>query len=126
MTSFVNSMAEFTKTKDVNTNSVIKLGPTSDPQANGQTKNKNGFYEITINSSRTNRPDLMIARTILHELVRAEIMAALKENRITPLDDNFPANLDRYIALYLNTDSREGDKHHNYMATKLLPRMAFN
>jgi hypothetical protein len=123
MTSFVNSMAEFTKTKDVNTNSVIKLGPTSDPQANGQTKNKNGFYEITINSSRTNRPDLMIARTILHELVHAEIMAALKENRITPLDDNFPANLDRYIALYLNTDSREGDNHHNYMATKLLPRM---
>jgi hypothetical protein len=123
LNSFVNSIADFTNTKDVNTNSIIKLGPTSKPGSNGQTRDKNGIYEITINSSQTNRPDLMIARTILHELVHAEIMAALKENRITPLDDNFPANLDSYIALYLNTDSRVGDKHHNYMATNLLPRM---
>ena len=121
--SFVSSIAAFTNTKSVNTNSVIKLGPTSKPSSSGQTANKNGVYEITINSSKTNRPDLMIARTILHELVHAEIMAALKEKRITPLDDNFPANLDSYIALYLNTESRVGDKHHNYMATKLLPRM---
>ncbi|MFT4859380.1 MAG: hypothetical protein ACI9UV_002976 [Algoriphagus sp.] len=47
----------------------------------------------------------------------------MEANGKTPLDDNFPANLDQYIALYLNTDSRVGDKHHNYMATTLLPRM---
>ena len=114
---------EWIHTKDINTNSVIKVEPTSKPSSHGQTQNKNGIYEFTINSSKTNRPDLMIARTILHELVHAEIMAAFIENRITPLDDNFPANLDSYIALFLNTTSREGDKHHNYMVTNLLPRM---
>lgn len=123
MSSFVKSIAEFTKTTEVQTNSIIKLGPTANPGANGQTKDIGGYYEITINSGRLDRPDLLVARTILHELVHAEILAALDSNGQTPLDDNFPANLDQYIALYLNTDSRVGDKHHNYMATTLLPRM---
>ncbi len=130
MSAFVNSIAELTKTKDKNTNSILKLGTTKNLGDYGQTKNSDGFYEITINNSKLDRPDLMIARTIFHELVHAEIMAALKENRITPIDGNFPANLDLYITFYLNTAKDEEDKddllgnrQHNYMAANLLPVM---
>ncbi|MBM3425777.1 MAG: hypothetical protein FJX97_02180 [Bacteroidetes bacterium] len=130
MSAFVNSIAELTKTKDKNTNSILKLGATKKSDAYGETKNVDGFNEITINNSLLNRPDLMIARTIFHELAHAEIMAALKENRITPIDGNFPANLDLYITFYLNTaadstkkDDLLGNRHHNYMAANLLPVM---
>lgn len=127
MSAFVNSIAELTKTKDKNTTAVLKLGTTNNSGAYGQTKNSDGFYEITLNNSLLNRPDLMIARTIFHELAHAEIMTALKENRITPIDDNFPANLDLYITFYLNTtadkDDLLGNRQHNYMATNLLPVM---
>jgi len=130
MSAFVNSIAELTKIKDKNTNSILKLGNTKDPTAYGETKNANGFNEITINNSKLDRPDLMIARTIFHELAHAEIMAALKENRITPIDGNFPANLDLYITFYLNTsadkedkDDLLGNRQHNYMAANLLPVM---
>jgi hypothetical protein len=130
MSAFVNSIAELTKTKDKNTNSILKLGNTNDQTAYGETKNTDGFNEITINNSKLDRPDLMIARTIFHELVHAEIMAALKENRITPIDGNFPANLDLYITFYLNTaadkddkDNLLGNRQHNYMAANLLPVM---
>lgn len=130
MSAFVNSIAELTKTKDKNTNSILKLGATKDPTAYGETKNIDGFNEITINNSKLDRPDLLIARTIFHELVHAEIMAALKANRITPIDGNFPANLDLYITFYLNTaadsakkDDLLGNRQHNYMAANLLPVM---
>ncbi|MFT7364765.1 MAG: hypothetical protein ACI9UV_002978 [Algoriphagus sp.] len=124
MSSFVKSIAEFTNTTEVPTNSVLKLGPITNATANGQTLDMNGYYNITLNANKiSNMKSLEIARTILHELVHAEIFATLKEKGKSPLDDNFPANLDQYIALYLNTDSRVGDKHHNYMATTLLPRM---
>ena len=130
MSAFVNSIAELTKIKDKNTNSILKLGATKSSGAYGETKNIDGFYEITINSSKLDRPDLMIARTIFHELAHAEILAALKENRITPIDGNFPANLDLYITFYLNTsadkedkDDLLGNRQHNYMAANLLPVM---
>ncbi len=130
MSAFVNSIAELTKIKDKNTNSILKLGATNSSGDYGQTKNSDGFYEITINNSKLDRPDLLIARTIFHELAHAEIMAALKENRITPIDGNFPANLDLYITFYLNTaedkedkDDLLGNRQHNYMAANLLPVM---
>jgi hypothetical protein len=130
MSAFVNSIAELTKIKDKNTNSILKLGATKSSGAYGETKNIDGFYEITINSSKLDRPDLMIARTIFHELAHAEILAALKENRITPIDGNFPANLDLYFTFYLNTsadkedkDDLLGNRQHNYMAANLLPVM---
>ena len=130
LSEFVSKIAELTKTKDKNTNSILKLGATKGSDSNGETKNVDGFYEITLNNSLLNRPDLMIARTIFHELAHAEIMAALKANRITPIDGNFPANLDLYITIYLNTaedkedkDDLLGNRHHNYMAANLLPVM---
>ena len=130
LSEFLNNIAELTKTKDKNTNSILKLGNTKDPTAYGETKNIDGFNEITINNSKLDRPDLLIARTIFHELAHAEIMAALKENRITPIDGNFPANLDLYITFYLNTSAAKEDKddllgnrQHNYMAANLLPMM---
>jgi hypothetical protein len=130
LSEFVSKIAELTKTKDKNTNSILKLGNTKNPTAYGETKNVAGFNEITINKSYLHRPDLMFARTIFHELAHAEIMAALKANRITPIDGNFPANLDLYITFYLNTsadkedkDDLLGNRQHNYMAANLLPVM---
>ncbi len=130
LSEFMSKIAELTKTKDKNTNSILKLGNTKNQTAYGETKNVAGFNEITINKSYLHRPDLMFARTIFHELAHAEIMAALKANRITPIDGNFPANLDLYITFYLNTAKDEEDKddllgnrQHNYMAANLLPVM---
>jgi hypothetical protein len=124
MTSFVNSIAEFTKTKDVNTNSVIKLGPLN-PGVNGQTRGTNGNFEITINSNynELNRPDLLIAKTILHELVHAEILASLHSKGHTVLDNNFAANFDKFINVMYGTNNTQGDLHHKYMAENLLSTM---
>lgn len=122
MTAFVNSIADFTKTNEVNTNSVIKLGPLAQ-NINGQTQDRNGFQEITINSNSLNRPDLLIARTIIHELVHAEINVALRSKGQTIIDDNFAANFDKFINVMYGTNNTQGDLHHKYMAENLLSTM---
>ena len=119
MTAFVTSIADFTKTKDSQQNSVIKLGSLSLDRA-GQTQSRNGIQEITINSNTLNRPDLLIAKTIIHELVHAEINVALRNKGQTVLDNNFPANFDKFINVIYGTNNTHGDLHHKYMAENLL------
>lgn len=125
MSSFVKSIAEFTQTTTLTTNSVLKLGPTANPTGNGQTIPMNGFYEITINSGNLNRPDLLVARSILHELVHAEIFAALAAKGQTPLDNNFASNYNQLIGIYASENPQQwaGDQHHKYMAENLLYKM---
>ena len=122
MTAFVTSIAEFTKTKDSQQNSVIKLGPIGTDR-NGQTQSRNGIQEITINSNTLNRPDLLIAKTIIHELVHAEINVALRNKGQTVLDNNFAANFDKFINVMYGTNNTQGDLHHKYMAENLLSTM---
>jgi hypothetical protein len=125
--SFVNNIADFMNTAQTS-NTVIKTGITIIPTgskdpANGQTKDLgNGTYEITI--SQQNLPDmraLEIARTTIHEIVHVEIFRALKSNGITPMDSNFPKNMDAFLNRYAgNTE----DSHHQYMADRMIPKMA--
>ncbi|WP_338221176.1 hypothetical protein [Algoriphagus sp. oki45] len=117
---FINEIAKFTGTDNDPANTTLKLGPLSGP--NGQMKNLgNGNYEITINSNadNLNRPDLLIAKTILHELVHAEIEEALRKKGVTTWDDDFGRNFDTYVKLYMG----DNDQHHAYMAEQLLNKM---
>ncbi|MFN3758361.1 MAG: hypothetical protein ACK4SF_04015 [Algoriphagus aquaeductus] len=124
MAGFVNKIADFTKTKDISQNSIIKLNPLTQG-VNGQTTIKNGIYEITINSefSSLNRPDILIARTILHELMHAEILLALKRNGETIIDSEFTSNFDKSINILYGTSNMASDQHHKYMAENLLLTM---
>ena len=122
MTAFVTSIADFTKTKNSQQNSVIKLGPIGNDR-NGQTQSRNGIQEIAINSNKLDRPDLLIAKTIIHELVHAEINVALKNNGQTVLDNNFAANFDKFINVTYGTNNLQGDLDHKYMAENLLSTM---
>lgn len=117
---FINEIAKFTGTNNDPSNTTLKLGPLSG--ANGQMKKLgNGNYEITINShpDNLNRPDLLIAKTILHELVHAEIEEALRKKGVTAWDNEFGRNFDTYVKLYMG----DNDQHHAYMAEQLLNKM---
>jgi hypothetical protein len=125
--SFVNNIADFMNTGQTS-NTVIKTGitiipPGSKDPANGQAKDLgNGTYEITI--SQQNLPDmraLEIARTTIHEIVHVEIFRALKSNGITPMDSNFPKNMDAFLNRYAGNTN---DSHHNYMVDRMIPKMA--
>ncbi|MDN3204128.1 hypothetical protein [Algoriphagus sediminis] len=120
LSSFVNEMAEFTDAEGATSNSILKLASLPS-DINGQVENINGIHQISINSGILNRPDLLIARTILHEMVHAEIYRALKSNGITPLDDDFAYNFDSYV--FLRTRGDSGPQHHAYMAEQLLGKM---
>ncbi|WP_143186001.1 hypothetical protein [Algoriphagus halophilus] len=120
--SFVKDIAEITETEDLNTNSILKL-ESLPLDRNGQTVKRNGQYVISINSNYLDRPDLLIARTFLHELVHAEIMATLEANGITPLDANFAQNFNNSVSVLYGTTNLSGNQHHTYMAEQLLFEM---
>lgn len=75
------------------------------------------------NSNKLDRPDILIAKTIIHELVHAEINVALKNKGQTVLDNNFVANFDKFINVMFGTNNLQGDSHHKYMAENLLSTM---
>jgi len=127
MSEFVNCVADFTKTGDQNTNTTLKLGKTElkdGEYANGQTqKLPNGSFVITISEENSQEmKSLEFAKTIFHEIMHAEIYRALQNNGITPIDGNFPANMDKFVKIY--TQDNDNDRHHTYMAEVLLPNMA--
>ena len=123
LSSFVNEIAEFTDTNGSSTTSILKMpGLLYDKNRNpinGQVQKINGIHHISISSSILNRGDLLVAKTILHELVHAEIYRALAKNNVTPLDDNFAVNFDRYVAMKLG----DNDTQHAYMAEQLMEKM---
>jgi hypothetical protein len=124
MSDFIKNIAEFTNTSEAGRNTLLKASPLP-MDRNGQTQRVSGLYEITINSNYFNNKDLLIARTILHELVHPEIMAALKANGKTPLDDNCISNYNQLIGIYSSKDplAWANDQHHKYMAENLLYKM---
>lgn len=123
LSDFVQNIAKFTKAGDPNGNTIITMGKTLDANANAQTqKLSNGSYLITLNENMIpSMKSLEIARTVLHELVHAEIYRALAANGVTPMDANFPPNLDAFVNLYKGDPN---ESHHSYMANKMLPILA--
>ncbi|WP_192347507.1 hypothetical protein [Algoriphagus sp. Y33] len=77
---------------------------------------------VTINQAYIediNTGYLSIARTILHELIHAEIMVALEMKGVSVLGKNFAEDYQIYQEKFVG-------KHqsHNYMADNLIPKMA--
>jgi hypothetical protein len=124
MSEFSKKIGEFTKTDNLSKNAILKTGETVG-NANGQVQKINGIYHITISKNQLDRPSLLIVRTILHEMVHAEIYAALESNRQTPLDNNFISNYNQLIGLYASNEPEKwaGEQQHKYMADYLLFEM---
>jgi hypothetical protein len=124
MSEFAKKIAEFTKTDNLSKNAILKIGETVG-NANGQVQKINGIYHITIGKSQLDRPSLLIIRTILHEMVHAEIYAALESNKQTVLDNNFISNYNQLIGLYASKEPEKwaGEQQHKYMADYLLFEM---
>ena len=115
MSDFVRGIASFVKTGDLTRNSVIKFGSLP-VNINGQAQKSGSIITITINRNNLlGRSDLMVAKTVIHELVHAEIMAALSSKGITNLDKDFGKNFDLYVKTFIG----ENNSHHNYMADNL-------
>lgn len=124
LSDFVSDLALFDGTPENMRNVILKVG---------ETKKINGWevnaytdptlipyrIEITLNEKKLNRGALEIARTILHEIIHAEIMVANDTKKPFSFDPDFTANYNRYKENY------EGYfQSHNYMADYLIGKMA--
>ncbi|MHA7129558.1 hypothetical protein [Algoriphagus namhaensis] len=122
LSNFVKDLALFDGTVRNGRNVILKIGETDDPRANAETSDELGPYriEITLNQNRLNRNSLELARTILHELIHAELYNAIFHKNGSPIDNNFEANFSKYVALY----SGDTEVQHNYMAENMVGKMA--
>jgi len=102
---------------------VFKIGATEDPTATGQTQwmgSTSRPIEITLNSNLMGRSALEVARTILHEMIHAEIYGAIKTNSPTTEDLSFRDTFEEYTKRYSGNNAI----HHNLMADKFVKYMA--
>jgi hypothetical protein len=122
LSKFVNNLALFDGTVENGRNVILKVGDTINPAANAETSDDLGPYriEITINQSKLERNSLEMARTILHEIIHAELFVAIYHKNGSPIDGNFESNFAKYISLY----SGDTEIHHNYMAENMVDKMA--
>ncbi|WP_439488954.1 hypothetical protein [Algoriphagus sp.] len=122
LTTFVKSLV-IIDDKYRERNVVLQVGKTIRASANAETNDQYGSNNIviTINAARLNRGSLEMARTILHEIIHAELYVAIGDKNGTALDANFEYNFNKYVELYY----KEGDAgiHHNYIAEKIVSRI---
>jgi len=76
--------------------------------------------EITLNSNLMGRSALEVARTILREMIHAEIYGAIKTNSPTTEDLSFRDTFEEYTKRYSGNNAI----HHNLMADKFVKYMA--
>jgi hypothetical protein len=103
-------------------NVILKIGPTQRATANGQTwyKGPNQPIEITFNKDRINRSALEVARTIVHEMIHAEMFRALNTQGLADSDLSFKETFEEYTRQFFGDE----DIHHNYMADYWVNKMA--
>ncbi|GHB33538.1 hypothetical protein [Mongoliitalea lutea] len=101
---------------------VLKIGATLNPTANGQAWWRGPFepIEITFNEAKMNRSALEVARTIIHEMIHAELYRALNTQNPTNSDLSFKETFEDYTRQFIG----DNDSHHNYMADYWVDRMA--
>ncbi len=101
---------------------LLKIGTTQRATANGQTwyKGPNQPIEITFNEAKINRSALEVARTIVHEMVHAEMFRALNTQGLADSDLSFKETFEEYTRQYFG----DNDIHHNYMADYWVDKMA--
>lgn len=122
LSKFINELALFDGTIGNMRNVILKVGETVDSRANAETNDKLGPYhiEITLNQNKVGRNSLEMARTILHELIHAELFVAIYLKKGSPVDGNFEYNFSKYLEEYSYVTSAQ----HNYMAENLVSRIA--
>ncbi len=101
---------------------LLKIGPTLKPTSNGQTsyKGPNQPIEITFNQDRINRSALEVARTIVHEMIHAEMFRALNTQGLADSDLSFKETFEEYTRQFFGDE----DIHHSYMADYWVDKMA--
>jgi hypothetical protein len=102
---------------------IFKIGATQNPNATGQTQwmgSTSRPIEITLNQNRLGSSALEVARTILHEMIHAEIYGAIKTNIPTTEDLSFRDTFEEYTRRFSGNDAI----HHNLMADKFVKYMA--
>lgn len=100
----------------------LKIGATQDPNANAQAwyRGSNQPIEITFNEANMNRSTLEVARTIVHEMIHAEMYRAINTSNPTAKELDFRETFEAYTIQYVG----DNDSHHNYMADFWVDRMA--
>jgi hypothetical protein len=101
---------------------LLKIGTTKSVTANGQTwyKGPNQPIEITFNVDRMNRSALEVARTIVHEMIHAEMYRALNTQGLEDSDLSFKETFEEYTRQFFGDE----DIHHSYMADYWVDKMA--
>jgi hypothetical protein len=101
---------------------LLKIGTTKSVTANGQTsyKGPNQPIEITFNKDRMNRSALEVARTIVHEMIHAEMYRALNTQGLEDSDLSFKETFEEYTRQFFGDE----DIHHSYMADYWVDKMA--
>jgi hypothetical protein len=101
---------------------LLKIGPTLKPTSNGQTwyQGPNQPIEITFNQDRINRSALEVARTIVHEMIHAEMFRALNTQGLADSDLSFKETFEEYTRQFFGDE----DIHHSYMADYWVDKMA--
>ena len=120
---FINDLTLFDG-NSINRNVILKVGPT--PKINGWevnalTDGSLGPYriEITLNEKKIDRGALDIARTIIHELIHAEIIRANDLAEGSSWDPDFQINYEKYR----NNYGKDWPSH-EYMAEHMVNKIA--
>jgi len=99
----------------------LKIGQTQSSTANAETwyKGVGQPIEITFNQTKMNRSALQVARTIVHEMVHAEMSRAINTSNPTEVELDFRETFNAYVMMYRGT----GDQQHNAMANEWVTGM---
>ncbi|WP_187328778.1 hypothetical protein [Echinicola rosea] len=124
---FIKKLATFNQTSQTGRNVILKVGPVPRRPGdlgprNAETDDSLGPYhiQITLNQDLLDRSSLSLARTILHEMIHAELFVAVFHGGGSPIDGNFNSNFERYVEKYIGSTV----KQHNYMAENMVSDMA--
>jgi len=99
----------------------LKIGATQNASANGQTwwRGPNQPIEITFNEANINRSALEVARTIVHEMVHAEMYRAINTTNPSEVELDFRETFNAYVMMYKGS----ADQQHNLMADEWVTKM---
>jgi len=82
------------------------------PNANGSTSISGNTATINMNTGKTNRSQLSIARTFLHELVHAELYRKVRSVGGEVSQDDFPGIYDYFRRFYKNWQHEQMAAHY--------------
>lgn len=100
---------------------VLKIGATQNASANGQAwwRGSNQVIKITFNEDRMNRSVLEVARTIVDEMLHAELYRAINTTNPTEKELDFREIFNTYVMMYRGS----ADQQHNLMADEWVTKM---